>query len=125
MVGEALGLAVGHTALAPSGEPVWLEGGLRAVAAVAAATERGQTTADVLSDDAVHNAMVVHAAFGGSTNLLLHLPAIAHAAGLRRPTAADWLAVARSTRGSSRCCPTDLVRIEIDTVRLKDPAQLH
>ena len=97
VVGEALGLAVGHTALAPSGEPVWLEGGLRAVAAVAAAVERGQTTADVLSEDAVHNAMVVHAAFGGSTNLLLHVPAIAHAAGLRRPTAADWLAVARST----------------------------
>ena len=29
--------------------------------------------------------MVVHAAFGGSTNLLLHLPAVAHAAGLPRP----------------------------------------
>ena len=26
--------------------------------------------------------MLVHAAFGGSTNLLLHIPAIAHAAGL-------------------------------------------
>ena len=37
VVGEALGLAVGHTALAPSGEPVWLEGGLRAVAALTAA----------------------------------------------------------------------------------------
>ena len=33
----------------------------------------------------LHNAMVVHAAFGGSTNLLLHMPAIAYAAGLRRP----------------------------------------
>jgi putative YjhG/YagF family dehydratase len=32
----------------------------------------------------------VHAAFGGSTNLLLHVPAIAHAAGLRRPTRTDW-----------------------------------
>jgi putative YjhG/YagF family dehydratase len=41
--------------------------------------------------------MVVHAAFGGSTNLLLHIPAIAHAAGLRRPTVADWAAVNRST----------------------------
>ena len=30
--------------------------------------------------------MVVHAAFGGSTNLLLHIPAIAYAAGLQRPT---------------------------------------
>ncbi|HEU5486502.1 MAG TPA: YjhG/YagF family D-xylonate dehydratase [Microlunatus sp.] len=97
VVGEALGLAVGHSALAPSGEPVWLEGGLRAVAAVDAAVRSGQTTADVLGDGAVRNAMVVHAAFGGSTNLLLHVPAIAHAAGLRRPSAADWLAVARST----------------------------
>jgi putative YjhG/YagF family dehydratase len=34
--------------------------------------------------------MVVHAAFGGSTNLLLHIPAIAHAAGLKRPSVADW-----------------------------------
>ena len=38
-----------------------------------------------------------HAAFGGSTNLLLHIPAIAHAAGLRRPVVADWLEVNRRT----------------------------
>ncbi len=44
----------------------------------------------ILTDGAIHNAMVVHAAFGGSTNLLLHIPAIAHAAGLRRPTVEDW-----------------------------------
>jgi putative YjhG/YagF family dehydratase len=41
--------------------------------------------------------MVVHAAFGGSTNLLLHVPAIAHAAGLDRPTVADWIRVNRMT----------------------------
>ena len=40
--------------------------------------------------------MVVHAAFGGSTNLLLHIPAIAHAAGLPRPTVDDWTAINRS-----------------------------
>jgi putative YjhG/YagF family dehydratase len=39
--------------------------------------------------------MAVHAAFGGSTNLLLHVPAIAHAAGLPRPTVDDWIAVNR------------------------------
>src|SRR5262249_38090811 len=43
----------------------------------------------------VHNAMAVHAAFGGSTNLLLHIPAIAYSAGLRRPTVEDWSAVNR------------------------------
>src|SRR5579859_3279699 len=39
--------------------------------------------------------MTVHAAFGGSTNLILHIPAIAHAAGLKRPTVDDWTAVNR------------------------------
>ncbi len=39
--------------------------------------------------------MAVHAAFGGSTNLLLHIPAIAHAAGLERPTAQDWIDINR------------------------------
>ena len=39
----------------------------------------------MLTDGAIRNAMIVHAAFGGSMNLLLHLPAIAHAAGLKRP----------------------------------------
>jgi putative YjhG/YagF family dehydratase len=37
--------------------------------------------------------MAVHAAFGGSTNLLLHIPAVAYHAGLRRPTVEDWHAI--------------------------------
>src|SRR5690606_39384758 len=56
---------------------------------------RGLTFRDILTDAAIRNAMVTHAAFGGSTNLLLHVPAIAHAAGLRRPMAADWAEVNR------------------------------
>ncbi len=36
-------------------------------------------------------------AFGGSTNLLLHIPAVAYHAGLRRPTVEDWIAVNRRT----------------------------
>ncbi len=39
--------------------------------------------------------MTVHAAFGGSTNLVIHIPAIAHAAGLVRPTVDDWIAINR------------------------------
>jgi putative YjhG/YagF family dehydratase len=50
---------------------------------------------DVLTQAAIRNAMVVHAAFGGSTNLLLHVPAIAFAAKLRRPVASDWAEVNR------------------------------
>jgi putative YjhG/YagF family dehydratase len=57
----------------------------------------GLVTADILTQDSLHNAMVTHAAFGGSTNLLLHIPAIAHAAKLSRPTADDWARVNRGT----------------------------
>jgi putative YjhG/YagF family dehydratase len=49
----------------------------------------------VVTDAAVRNAMMVHAAVGGSTNLLLHLTAVAHAAGLARPTVLDWTSVNR------------------------------
>src|SRR5207247_9014861 len=49
----------------------------------------------LLTEAASHNAMTVHAAFGGSTNLLLHIPAIAYSAGLRRPTVEDWIAINR------------------------------
>src|SRR5688572_7757229 len=95
VVGEALGMSLGHAALAPSGHPIWLDMARRSAAALMRLEERGVRMRDILTDAAVHNAMVTHAAFGGSTNLILHLPAIAHAAGLRRPTAADWTAVNR------------------------------
>ena len=97
VIAEALGLAVPHSALAPSGQPVWLDVATRSARAVVAQTERKLTTQDILTSDALHNAMVLHAAFGGSTNLLLHIPAIAFEAGLRRPTVADWNAVNRKT----------------------------
>jgi xylonate dehydratase len=58
-------------------------------------SNRGITTKVILTDAAIHNAMAVHAAFGGSTNLLLHTPAIAFMAGLKRPTIADWTAINR------------------------------
>lgn len=95
VVGEALGLAPVHSALAPSGEEVWLDVARRAARAVVAQEKRGWRGRDVLTDASIRNAMVVHAAFGGSTNLLLHVPAIAHAAGLRRPTVDDWVEVNR------------------------------
>jgi len=95
VVGEALGMSLGHSALAPSGHPIWLDMARRSAAALMRLEARGIRMRDILTDAALHNAMVTHAAFGGSTNLILHLPAIAHAAGLRRPTAADWTAINR------------------------------
>jgi putative YjhG/YagF family dehydratase len=95
VVAEALGLALPHAALAPSGQPVWLDTAVRSARALVALTSRGIPTRDIVTDAAIRNAMAVHAAVGGSTNLLLHLTAIAHAAGLRRPAVDDWIAVNR------------------------------
>src|SRR5512144_797672 len=95
VVGEALGLALPHSALAPSGQPIWLDMARRSAAAVLALAERGIKTEDIVTDASVRNAMVVHSAFGGSTNLLLHIPAIAFSAGLRRPTIDEWTEVNR------------------------------
>ena len=93
VVGEALGMSLGHSALAPSGHPIWIDMAHRSATALMKLEERRVTMRDILTDAAIRNALVVFAAFGGSTNLILHLPAIAHAAGLRRPVAADWAAV--------------------------------
>jgi putative YjhG/YagF family dehydratase len=95
VVGEALGLALPHSALAPSGQPIWLDMARRSARAVAQLQTRKIHVRHILTDAAVRNAMTVHAAFGGSTNLLLHIPAIAYHAGLRRPTVEDWMAVNR------------------------------
>ncbi|WP_437796505.1 YjhG/YagF family D-xylonate dehydratase [Sorangium sp. So ce693] len=90
VVAEALGLALPHGALSPSGAEIWRDLARRSAHALMALERRGVTTRDIVTDDSVHNAMVLHAAVGGSTNLVLHVPAIAHAAGLRRPTVDDW-----------------------------------
>ena len=95
VVGEALGLSLTHSALAPSGQPIWLDMAVRSARALMQMESRNVTVRQIVTDQSIHNAMVVHAAFGGSTNLLLHIPAIAHAAGLRRPTVEDWIEVNR------------------------------
>ena len=95
VVAEALGMALPHSALAPSGQEIWLEMARASARATMGLIEHHKSTRDVLTDDAIHNAMVTFAAVGGSTNLLLHIPAIAHQAGLRRPTVDDWERVNR------------------------------
>ncbi len=87
VVAEALGMTVPHAALAPSGQPIWTKLARDSAAASIAMHERGETLRGVLTEDAVYNAMLIHAAVGGSTNLLIHIPAIAAAAGLTRPDA--------------------------------------
>ncbi|MBV9880794.1 MAG: dihydroxy-acid dehydratase, partial [Gemmatirosa sp.] len=97
VVAEALGMALPHSALAPSGEPSWLELARRSATALLRLDALGMPLSRILTDAAVENAMLVHAAFGGSTNLLLHIAAIAQAAGLRAPSVDDWIRVNRAT----------------------------
>jgi putative YjhG/YagF family dehydratase len=97
VVAEALGLSVIHSALSPSGQEIWLDMAKRSAKALLDMNLQNKTSADILTDASIHNAMVVHAAFGGSTNLLLHIPAIAHSAKLNRPTIEDWTRINKST----------------------------
>ena len=96
VVAEALGLALPHAALSPSGSAIWRDVARRSARALMNLDAAGLATRDLLTADSIHNAMVCHAAFGGSTNLVLHVPAIAHAGGLRRPTVDDWARVNRA-----------------------------
>ncbi|HEY4245289.1 MAG TPA: YjhG/YagF family D-xylonate dehydratase [Lacunisphaera sp.] len=95
VVAEALGLSLPHSALSPSGADIWRDLARRSALALMALDKTGQTTRDLLTVDSIHNAMVLHAAVGGSTNLVLHVPAIAHAAGLTPPTVANWARINR------------------------------
>lgn len=95
VVGEAIGLALPHSALSPSGQPIWLDMARRSASALVELSRRGITTKHIITEAAVRNAMAVHAAFGGSTNLLLHTPAVAFHAGVRRPTIDDWTQINR------------------------------
>jgi putative YjhG/YagF family dehydratase len=98
VVGEALGLSLPHTALAPSGHPIWLDAARRSALALMGLDRTAATTRHILTQ-------VVHAAFGGSTNLLLHLPAVAHAAKLKRPSARDWAELNRQVPRLVDCLP--------------------
>ena len=93
VVAEALGLTITHAALAPSGTPAWHDIGVRTARGLVALEKNGVSSGDILTDAAFKNAMTVHAACGGSTNLLLHMPAIAHAAGRARMSVEDWTRV--------------------------------
>lgn len=97
VVAEALGMALPHSALAPSGEPVWLDIARRSALALMQLAARGIPLSAILTRKAFENALVVHAAFGGSTNLLLHVPAVAHAAGLVPPVVEDWIRANHAT----------------------------
>ena len=97
VIAEALGMTLPHSALCPSGEPIWLDMARRSATALVGLVAERIPLERILTPHAIENAMLIHAAFGGSTNLLLHLPALAYAAGLERPTVEDWRRINRMT----------------------------
>jgi putative YjhG/YagF family dehydratase len=105
VVAEALGMTVPHAALAPSGQPIWTQLARDSATASHEMVARGETLRDILTEDAIFNAMLIHAAVGGSTNLLLHIPAIAAAAGLMRPDAAAFREVNKLVPRFVDCLP--------------------
>ena len=93
VVAEGLGITLTHAALAPSGQHIWTDMATRSARALIHLEEQRTKTGNIITDAAIRNAMIIHAAFGGSTNLLLHIPAIAHAAKLDRPKIEDWIEI--------------------------------
>lgn len=105
VIAEALGMTVPHAALMPSGQPIWMEMARQSARVLWDQYERKATLGDILTEDSFHNAIAVHAACGGSTNLLIHIPAIAFAAGLPRPSVEKWIDLNRRVTRFVDCLP--------------------
>ncbi len=97
VVAEGFGLSLPHSALSPSGELIWLDMAKRSALALLRLKANNLPLSSIITPAALENTMLVHAAFGGSTNLLLHIPAIVQQAGLKPPTVEDWNRINRST----------------------------
>ncbi len=83
IMAEALGFALPGSALMPATSPDLLAFAREAGAqAVKLATMPGMRPSEMITMDSFENAILVHAAVSGSTNCLLHIPAIAHEFGL-------------------------------------------
>jgi dihydroxy-acid dehydratase len=80
---EALGLSLPNSSAQAAISPEKRDDCARAGAAVVRLLEQGIRPRDILTRKAFHNAIVTVIALGGSTNAVLHLMAIAHAAGVR------------------------------------------
>ncbi|MEY8318600.1 dihydroxy-acid dehydratase [Oscillospiraceae bacterium 50-58] len=84
IMAEALGLALPGSALLPATSPDLIEYARNAgKLAVKLAVMENMRPSDIVTIDSFENAILIHAAISGSTNTLLHLPAIAHEFGIK------------------------------------------
>lgn len=82
VMAEALGVALPGTALIPVNSKELKNAAKRAAAQALKLVELGIKPSDIMTKQAFENAIMVHAAIAGSSNGLLHLPAIAHELGI-------------------------------------------
>ena len=82
VMGEALGLMLPGTALLPAGSPLLAEAARKAGRQIMELARLGLRPRDMVTLHSFENAVMVHAAISGSTNSLLHIPAIAREFGI-------------------------------------------
>ena len=97
IMAEALGLALPGTALLPAGSKELAEAARQAGERAARLAVSGPTAREMVTRESFENAVMVHAAISGSTNTLLHLPAIAREFGVEL-TADDFDRMHRGAR---------------------------
>lgn len=78
VMAEALGLMLPGTALMPATAPELVEAARNAGAQLMKLVEQGIKASDIVTMKSFENAIMVHAAISGSTNAVMHIPAIAH-----------------------------------------------
>ena len=83
IISEALGLSLPGTALLPVTSPDLLKSSYEAGKRVVELVKEKLFPTDILTEEVFENAIMVHAAIAGSSNALLHIPAIAHEIGIK------------------------------------------
>ena len=82
IMAEALGLALPGSALLPATSPDLIKYAKNAGKQAVKLAKLGLKPSDIVTMDSFENAIMVHAAISGSTNALMHIPAIAHEYGI-------------------------------------------
>ena len=82
IMAEAIGMALPGSALLPATSPDLKDYAYKAGKRIVELALEGTRPSDIVTMDSIENAIMVHAAISGSTNTLLHLPAIAREFGI-------------------------------------------
>ena len=108
---EALGIALPGNGTVPAVYSERIRLAKRAGMKIMELLEQGTTARKLINEASIHNGMALDMAFGGSTNTMLHLTAIAHAAGCP-VTMDDWDRVSAATPNIVRIAPAGPLHIQ-------------